>query len=97
MIYNAPDVSYEPSCEVYGWKIVQLVDREDNITRHVVANERGGGGRVSTPIVEDREDGFVTLSGRVYRCLGDESVSISGNAQLVLNAYKYHNNLEEVE
>lgn len=96
MIYNAPDVSYEPSCEVYDWKIVQLVNSEGIITRHIAGEERGGYGRVETAVVEDREDGFVTLSGRVYKCHGEERISVSNNTQRVLNAYKWANDLEEV-
>ena len=70
MLINAPDVSYEPTCEICRWKIVQLKDFEGNVTQHLVGDERYGG-RVSTAIVKALEDsGYVTASGRVYKCHG---------------------------
>lgn len=92
-VINAPDVYYEPTCEVYCWKIICLVNKEGFATQHIVGTMQDGFGRVSTAIIKETSDGWFTESGRRYRLIGPEANVLPHEARRVLKAFKEVNNL----
>ncbi len=100
MIIRVPDVEYEPSVEVFNYKILKAQDENGNVTRHVVGDESYQS-RVSTAIVEENIDYstgegiVVTKSGRVYAVKHPEW-RISLHADYVWRGFLRVNKLKEV-
>lgn len=101
MIVRMPDVEYEPSVEVFNYKILKAQDEYGNVTHHVVGDQTPNYSRVSTAIVEENIDystgeGFiVTKSGRVY-AVKHPARHISLDADYVWRGFLRVNKLKEV-
>lgn len=89
-IWKADPVKDQPEVQVRNWTIKHTTTGD-----HIVGDEVGGLGRVSTVIVA--HDGKIakTRSGRIYELLGEPGYSYDG--EYVWESFKRINRLVEVD